>query len=114
MNELCTTLGRCDDPVSLASSSSAAEVFPDFQPVALALEMESSAALLTVLTAVARLGCRTTHVHATERHAALGVLAPRRVAHRLRACLGELVEVLMVMEGPAVLPTAAARPLGSA
>ena len=76
----------------------------DLQPIALVLEMQSSAALLTVLTTVARLGCLTTHIYATERQAALGVRAPRRVAHRLLPCLGELIEVLSVREVPATLP----------
>lgn len=77
----------------------------DLQSMALVLEMQSSAALLTVLTTVARLGCRTTHVYATERQAALGVRAPRRVAHRLLPCLQELIEVLCVLETPIALPT---------
>jgi hypothetical protein len=108
MSEILTTPGCVVEPVSVASPTAAAEAGADFQPVALALEMESAAALLTVLTTVARLGCRTTHVHATERHAALGVLAPRRVAHRLLPCLEQLIDVLAVTEGPAVLPAAAA------
>jgi hypothetical protein len=73
----------------------------DLQPVALVLEMQSSAALLTVLMTVARLGCCTTHIYATERQAALGVRAPRRVAHRLLPCLQELIEVFSVLEVPA-------------
>src|SRR5262249_35267584 len=80
----------------------------DLKPIALALEMQSEAALLTVLTTIARLGCRTTHVYATERQAALGVLAPRRVAHRLLPCLRELLDVLAVREAPAALSVARA------
>jgi hypothetical protein len=76
--------------------------------------MESSATLLSVLTTVARLGCRTTHVHAAERRAALGVLAPRQVAHRVLPCLGQLIGVLSVVEGPAPLPASVARRAGSA
>jgi hypothetical protein len=109
MSTSSMTAAYCD-PLSLASASPPAETFADLQPVALALELASSSALLSVLTTVARLGCRTTHVHATERHAALGVLAPRTVAHRLRPCLGQLVEVLAVLEGPATLPASVARP----
>jgi hypothetical protein len=60
--------------------------------------MQTSETLLTVLTTIARLGCRTTHVYATERQAALGVLAPGRVAHRLLPCLRSLIEVLAVTE----------------
>jgi hypothetical protein len=108
MSEILTTPRFGVEPVSAPSPTAPAEAGADFQPVALALEMESSAALLTVLTTVARLGCRTTHVHASERHAALGVLAPRRVAHRLLPCLGQLIDVLTVTEGPAVLHAAAA------
>lgn len=70
----------------------------DPQPVALAVEMQSSSTLLTVLTTVARLGCRATAVHAIEGTASLDVLAPRRVAHRLVPCLRELIEVLAVKE----------------
>jgi hypothetical protein len=79
----------------------------DLQAVALALEMQSASTLLTVLTTVARLGCRATAVHATEGTASLDVLAPRRVAHRLLPCLAELIEVLAVTEVPAALPGSA-------
>ena len=108
MNELLTTARRPVAPVSIASPPAPAEACADLQPIALALEMASAAALLAVLTTVARLGCRTTHVQATERQATLGVLAPRRVAHRLLPCLGQLIDVLTVTEGPAVLHAAAA------
>jgi hypothetical protein len=77
----------------------------DLRPIAVALEVQSSAALLSVLTTIARLGCRTTHVYATERQAALGVLAPRRVAHRVLPCLRELIEVVAVVEVPDALST---------
>jgi hypothetical protein len=64
----------------------------------LALEMQSSATLLTVLLTVARLGCEATHVHASRCHATLEVLAPPHLAHRVRPCLQELIEVLQVAE----------------
>jgi hypothetical protein len=96
MNE-CLTTASCQ--ATTASPPAPAEPCADFQPVAVALELASSSALLTVLSTVARLGCRTTHGHATERGAALGVLAPRQVAHQLLPCLEQLVEVLRVVEG---------------
>jgi hypothetical protein len=108
MTEMLTTPEYRIDPVSLATPVSPAEAANDFQPVSLTLEMASSAALLPVLTTVARLGCRITCVHATERQAALGVLAPRRLAHRLQPCLGQLIDVLAVTEAPGVIPPSAA------
>ena len=108
MNEVFTI-----PPYTVATASPVSPAWPDetssdFQPVALMLEMESSAALLDVLTTIARLGCRITHVYATERQAALGVLAPRRLAHRLQPCLGQLIDVLAVTEAPGVIPPSAA------
>jgi hypothetical protein len=103
MNEVMRTMQSGVNPMSRVSSTTPAEGINDVQPVALVLEMQSSAALLSVLTTVARLGCHTTHVHATERQATLGVLAPCRVAHRLLPCLGELIEVLAVREASAGL-----------
>jgi hypothetical protein len=114
MNELLTTARRPVAPVSIASPPAPAEACADLQPIALALEMASAAALLTVLTTLARLGCRTTFVQATERQATLRVLAPRRVAHRLLPCLGQLVEVLTVTQGPAAPPPPVARPAAGA
>jgi hypothetical protein len=73
------------------------------RPLSLQVEMQTSATLLSVLMTVARLGCETTHVHASDRHAALGVLAPAHVAHRVRPCLMELIEVLQVAEGGSLL-----------
>lgn len=67
-------------------------------PISLALELQSLTALMTVMTTVARLGCQVRELHAAGQQAVLGVLAPRRVAHRLLPCLGELVEVLRVDE----------------
>src|SRR5205823_3971184 len=83
-----------------ASVASPAEDSCDLQPLTLALELQSSSALLSVLTTAARLGCQLTYVHASQRRATLSVLAPRQVAHRLRPCLDELIEVLAVTEVP--------------
>jgi hypothetical protein len=114
MNEVLTNPPYDATTASPVSPAWLAETSSDFQPVALMLEMESSAALLDVLTTIARLGCRITHVYATERQAALGVLAPRRLAHRLLPCLGQLIDVLAVREAPAALSLSMTQPGPSA
>jgi hypothetical protein len=67
-------------------------------------------ALLTVLTTVARLGGLVTSVRAAELQASIHVLVPPQVAHRVRACLGQIVEVLTISETltPAVEEASAA------
>jgi hypothetical protein len=110
MNEDTRATRTSVNPASPVSPACEVGGTGDLQPVALALEMQSPAAMLTVLTTVARLGCRATRVDATERHAALGVLAPRRVAHRLLPCLGQVIGILAVMEAPAALPAPVDRP----
>jgi hypothetical protein len=67
-------------------------------PLAFRLELQSTGALLTVLTTMARLGCRTPYVLAAEQQVTIGVLAPPRVAHRVQKCLNEIIEVLAVSE----------------
>jgi hypothetical protein len=103
MNEVMKSTQSDVDPASRDSSDSQTGGCGDLQAIALTLEMQSSAALFTVLATVARLNCRITHLDATERHAALGVLAPRRVAHRVLPCLGQVIEVLAVREAPATV-----------
>jgi hypothetical protein len=98
MNEHFTSLRSMSDPVSPLTGGLVPEAPGELQPVALMLEIVSPAALLTVLTTVSRLGCQTTYVHACEQRAALEVLAPRRVAHRLVPCLEQLIDVLAVAQ----------------
>jgi hypothetical protein len=106
MNETSTAFPNTLRATSLRSSEARSGIAQESTPMAFALELASADALLSVLTMVARLGCRTLHVFATERQAALGVLAPRRVAHRLLPCLQGLIDVLAIVEAPAVLPLA--------
>jgi hypothetical protein len=68
----------------------------DLVPIAMALELQSPSALLTVLTTIARLGAHHTRVLAGERQAVVEVLAPRRVAHRVAPCVEGLIDVLTV------------------
>jgi hypothetical protein len=70
----------------------------EMKSVTALLQLQSPAALLAVLTTVARLGCRLSYVQAAGKQAALGVLAPAQVAHRVLPCLGQLIEVLAVEE----------------
>jgi hypothetical protein len=93
-----TTVPGGVDTAAASTPESAAGESNELRAVALTLEMQSSTTLLTVLTTIARLGCRTTHVLATQRLAILSVLAPRRLAHRLVPSLQELVDVLAVTE----------------
>jgi hypothetical protein len=74
------------------------EDIADLKLLTFQLELHSLQALLTVLTTVARLGCRIAHVHTVASQADLGVLAPIHIAHRVRGCLGQLIEVLAVSE----------------
>jgi hypothetical protein len=99
MNEHFANLQSLSDPVSPLPGERAPEAAGDRLEVALTLEIASSAALLTILTTVSRLGCQTTYVHACEQWAALEVRAPRRVAHRLVPCLEQLIDVLSVVQG---------------
>ena len=101
MDEVLKTPQHGVTAASAAPPAWPAETSGDLEPAALMLEMASPAALLAVLSAVARLGGRITQVYATERQADLRVLVPRRLAHRLLPCLGQLIEVLAVREAPA-------------
>jgi hypothetical protein len=114
MNESLTIPRFGAAPPSPAVQGPPLDAADDPQPVALAVEMVGLGALLTVLTTISRLGCQTTYVHASERWAALGVLAPRRIAHRLVPCVDELLEVISVTWGEGPLPIFAARPGGRA
>jgi hypothetical protein len=102
MPDVMTTAPADVDTAAVVSLDSVVGEANELRAVALTLEMESSTALLAVLTTVARLGCRTTHVHATERQATLRVLAPGRITHRLVPCLQELIDVLAVMQSECV------------
>jgi hypothetical protein len=92
------TLLTVDDPEDTSVLPATIAGDGDTQALHLALAMESPTSLLTVLTTVARLGGRLTSIHATEQRATLSMLAPRRVAHRLRPCLGEVIGVVSVEE----------------
>lgn len=60
------------------------------------LELQSLAALPTVLATVSRLGCRIVRVRADRTKAVVSLLVPDHVAHRVQGCLGQLIEVLAV------------------
>jgi hypothetical protein len=110
MNEDFANFRSGADPVSPLVQAPPPGASDDLRPVALALDTASPGALLTVLTTVSRLGCRITSVHACEQRTALGVLAPRRVAHRLVPCLEQLIDVLSVAQVPDEPPTPVSRP----
>ncbi len=78
--------------------ATAQEAHTGLKPLSVAVELQSADTLHAVLSTVARLGCRLVRVDAVGCRAALAVLAPLHVAHRLVPCLGQLVEVQAVAE----------------
>jgi hypothetical protein len=67
--------------------------------VTVALELQSSSSLLTVLATVARLGGQLSRIHAVESRAVLSVRIAPHLAHRIVPCLGQVIGVLSVREG---------------
>jgi hypothetical protein len=89
-------------PRTATTAAAALSVCPTEVPLHcgldLTLTLQSPDALVTVLTTVARLGCRLTRGVAVGVRAVLGVLAPTRIAHRIAPLLEQLVEVLDVAD----------------
>jgi hypothetical protein len=72
----------------------AAEQALDFQ-----LTLQSTSALLTVLSTAARLGCEIRRLHVIDGRAQLRLHPPRQVAsHRVATCLAQVVGVLSIFE----------------
>jgi hypothetical protein len=71
-----------------------AEQWLDFQ-----LTLQSTSALLTVLSTAARLGCEIHRVHVIDGQARLRLHPPRQVTgHRVAKCLEQVVGVLSISE----------------
>jgi len=88
----------------LAVSPAQADTKREPRPLAFRLELQSMAALLTVLATVARLGGQVTYLLAAEPSATIGLIAPAHVAHRVHLALAQLIEVIEVSE--ATVPAA--------
>jgi hypothetical protein len=87
-------------PVARPPAPAHAESVESWMPLALRVELQTSSALVTVLTVAVGLGCRVAYVKAIEGQGTVGLLAPVQIMHRIQGRIAQIIEVLAVSVTP--------------